>query len=104
MNNHEPLVNDDGALTEEGYALLRETESTFQAFRAHWGGRLHAWFRLMSRNSYTIDPRKPEADERDEEKDALGRKADELIMACIKGGVMTVSGASHHWGWVPPRG
>ncbi len=93
------LVNDDGALTEAGYALLQEAEAAVSAFRAHPGGRLHAWFRLMSRNSYTIDPRRPEPDDLDEEKEALGRKAQELARACVEGGAMTRSGAKRQ-GWL----
>ena len=64
-------------------------EKAMKAAKAHKGGALAGWYRLMGRNSYTIDPRRPAPDARDEEREALRAEARRLAEALITDGVAT---------------
>lgn len=67
--------------------LCTETLATDVAsvYKNHAGGRWYAWKRQLSRNTYTIDPREPEKDAWDKEKDALFVVAELLTEYAKKG-------------------
>ena len=89
MNEKKEMTDVEGALTEAGYAALRAATQVVTSWRNHPGGRRARWERMIMRNSYTIDPRRPGPDEEDEEKDRLYRSARAAVDLCIQGGTLS---------------
>jgi hypothetical protein len=93
------LVDDDGALTLDGYAALQAASAAVRAARRHPGGREAGWFRLMN-NQYTVNPTRPCRDDADREKECLEDAAKALVCRCIDGGAVSILEADvRGWPW-----
>jgi hypothetical protein len=104
MDTNIILVDDDGALTESGYAAIQAASAAVKAAKRHPGGREAGWFRLMSRNYYTVDPTRPGMDDADKEKEILEEKAKTLVGRCIEGGALSILEADvRGWPWMIER-
>ena len=78
---------------------IMAADEAVKEFRAHQGGQLAGWERVMSRSTFTIDPRRPSPDHRDEERALLKETAIERIAACLSAGLLSAHDARESWGW-----
>ena len=79
--------------------MFRAADAAHHAAVNHPGGRLTEWYRLMNRNRYTIDPRRPEPDEADDAKLALYVARAKAIEAFVDYEVGNESTACYAWNW-----
>lgn len=87
------------ALTAGELAAIAAAEAAVRAAKAHPGGRLYGWGRRKARNTYTINPRRPEPDSDDLEKSRLQAAADAAVAALIEAGVESPA-ACRYRGWM----
>lgn len=76
------------------------------AAAAHPGGAYYGWMRDMARNRYTIDPKRPERDAQDVQKDDLMEQAAQAALrfcearASEHGNLPAEINAVKAWGWL----
>ena len=81
------------------FVSILTADEAVKEFRAHHGGRLAGWERMMSRAQYTIDPRKPMPDALDQERMRLKDRAIATIKSCLNAGLVSSQDAKETWGW-----
>lgn len=86
------------------YAQVKAAQD---AAKAHKGGRLAGWGRMMARNNYTIDPARPAPDAADMERAALLETAKGMAQVWAEesarashGNVAAEIHRVRQWGWI----